>query len=129
MARPPSADPLALLSVRLPGSVIGQLRARAASDDCTLSDAVRKSLSFAAMEPLGKPVPRRRPPAKLSPATSTDPALLRQLGALGNNLNQIARTLNGQVIADQRLDVVQTLATLRSIEQHLERLAGVQTPP
>ena len=127
MGRRPAAIPLALLSVRLPANVIKQLRALAASDKSTLSDAVRESLKFDAVKPLGNPVPRRRPPPKLSPATSSDPALLRQLGALGNNLNQIAHALNRGVIAGQRLDVVQTLATLRSIEQHLERLAGIKS--
>jgi len=62
---------------------------------------------------LGQPVPARQP----EPA---DPALLRQLAATGNNLNQIARRLNtGELSVADRVEL---LATLRAIETDVRGL-------
>jgi len=62
---------------------------------------------------LGQPAPARQP----EPA---DPALLRQLAGIGNNLNQIARRLNtGELSAADRVEL---LATLRGIETDVRGL-------
>lgn len=48
----------------------------------------------------------------------SDPELLRQLAAMGNNLNQIARALNNGTWG--ALDKVAVLTALNRIEQHLK---------
>lgn len=59
-------------------------------------------------------------PARSSRLPSIDPALLRQLAGMGNNLNQIARKVNaGQWSGLER---VQVLAALMAIDAGLERL-------
>jgi hypothetical protein len=67
---------------------------------------------------LGEPVARkhRRPPPMI------DPALLRQLAGLGNNLNQIARQVNTATVAGGALPAVQICAALAAIERELRRL-------
>lgn len=54
-------------------------------------------------------------PMKGTKTKTADPKLLRELNAIGNNLNQISRRVN----ENQKLDVVMELA---SIEAQLERL-------
>lgn len=67
---------------------------------------------------LGEPVAkkRRRPPP------SVEPALLRQLSGLGNNLNQIARQVNTAVVAGGALPAVQICTCLAAIERELRLL-------
>ncbi len=56
----------------------------------------------------------------------TDPALLRELGQLGNNINQIARALNIIKNADQqeqrKLDIFNILLVLKAIQTELEQV-------
>ncbi len=58
-----------------------------------------------------------RAPRKLP---SLSPALLRQLAGMGNNLNQIARQVNGG--GGSGHDRVQVVAALMAIDAGLERL-------
>ena len=59
-------------------------------------------------------------PARRQRLPSIDPALLRQLAGLGNNLNQVARKVNaGQFSPAERVQIV---ATLMSIDAGIERL-------
>lgn len=59
-------------------------------------------------------------PARTRKLPSLDPALMRQLAGLGNNLNQIARKMNaGQWSGMERVNM---LAALMSIDAGLERL-------
>lgn len=59
-------------------------------------------------------------PSRAAKLPSIDPALLRQLAGMGNNLNQIARKINaGQYPATER---VQMVAMLMAIDTGLERL-------
>ncbi|PHZ63610.1 MobC family plasmid mobilization relaxosome protein, partial [Klebsiella pneumoniae] len=51
---------------------------------------------------------------------SIDPVLLRQLAGMGNNLNQIARKINGGQWSGA--DRVQVVAALMAIDAELERL-------
>lgn len=51
---------------------------------------------------------------------SIDPVLLRQLAGMGNNLNQIARKINGGQWSGA--DRVQVVAALMAIDAGLERL-------
>ena len=59
-------------------------------------------------------------PARSSRLPSIDPALLRQLAGMGNNLNQIARKVNGGQWSGA--DRVQVVAILMAIDAGLERL-------
>lgn len=59
-------------------------------------------------------------PARSSRLPSIDPVLLRQLAGMGNNLNQIARKINGGQWSGT--DRVQVVAALMAIDAGLERL-------
>ena len=60
----------------------------------------------------------RRQPRKAPP--SVDPALLRQLTGIGNNLNQIARRINSGQWSG--LDRVHVISALSAIERELAAL-------
>ncbi|WP_455568215.1 MobC family plasmid mobilization relaxosome protein, partial [Streptomyces olivaceoviridis] len=59
-------------------------------------------------------------PARTGKLPSLSPALLRQLAGMGNNLNQIARQVNGG--GGSGHDRVQVVAALMAIDAGLERL-------
>ncbi|MGL4756390.1 MAG: MobC family plasmid mobilization relaxosome protein [Aeromonadaceae bacterium] len=59
-------------------------------------------------------------PARSSRLPSIDPVLLRQLAGMGNNLNQIARKINGGQWSGA--DRVQVISVLMAIDAGLERL-------
>lgn len=63
--------------------------------------------------------PKRRA-RRLPPPPDVDPALLRELVAQGNNLNQIARLLNSAEWGP--MDRVQIIARLAAIEAELTRI-------
>lgn len=58
--------------------------------------------------------------ARSSRLPSIDPLLLRQLAGMGNNLNQIARKVNGSAWSGS--DRVQIVAALMAIDAGLEQL-------
>lgn len=58
--------------------------------------------------------------ARSSRLPSIDPQLLRQLAGMGNNLNQIARKVNGSAWSGS--DRVQIVAALMAIDTGLEQL-------
>jgi len=66
-----------------------------------------------------------RPP-RVSRLPSIDPALLRQLAGMGNNLNQIARKVNaGDMPAGDRVQIVAALAAIdRGLEQLRHAVIG-----
>lgn len=57
---------------------------------------------------------------KRSQIQEVDPKLLRQLAAIGNNLNQIARIINQQSKTDTVLDRVAVITALSCIERELQ---------
>lgn len=59
-------------------------------------------------------------PRRLGKLPTLAPALLRQLAGMGNNLNQIARKINGGQWSGH--DRVQAVAVLMAIDAELERL-------
>lgn len=65
-------------------------------------------------------------PARVSRLPSIDPALLRQLAGMGNNLNQIARKVNaGDMPAGDRVQIVAALAAIdRGLEQLRHAVIG-----
>ncbi len=108
-------DPLVVAPVRLPQSVVMQLRAEAEAKDASMSDVLRSRLAHEAVKPLGRPTPRKRPVATAAPRV--DPALLRELARIGNNLNQIGRWCNTH---KDEADAVQVLRALVAIERLLK---------
>lgn len=119
MARPPADDPLIPLPVRLPTSTVERLRDQATAAGCSLSDVLRSHLTLADAKPLGKPRPRRREPKKLGAVSGADPVLLRELASVGNNMNQLARSVNSGLLGGTPIECVQILASLRAIEQEI----------
>ncbi|SSO21745.1 Conjugative accessory protein mbeC [Klebsiella pneumoniae] len=59
-------------------------------------------------------------PQRRTPAPTVDPALLRQLAGMGNNLNQIARRVNSGEWGP--LDRLRIIAELSAIGRELEEL-------
>lgn len=69
---------------------------------------------------LGNAAGRRR-----TPIPKADPALLRQIAGIGNNLNQVARRVNsGEWGAVER---VQVIAVLMAMERALQALSAPST--
>ncbi len=118
-----TADPLVLVPLRLPKSLIDAARNEAEATGVTLSDAVRARIASSAVKLLGKPRVRRRvalPPDRVQRA---DPALVRQVAAIGSNLNQIARAANISALNGAPIQVIPLLTQLCAIERQLIRLA------
>lgn len=116
------SDPLIPLPVRLPASLVAQIRQRAQATGESLSDVLRAHLTLDAAKPTGLPTPRRRSIKRLSAVSGTDPVLMRQLVGIGTNLNQLARACNASNLASEPLDMIQILAALRSIEEQIEQI-------
>lgn len=57
---------------------------------------------------------------------AADPALVREVARIGNNINQIARTLNtlNKQDALTRSAVLESLITLKTISDHLQNLVA-----
>jgi hypothetical protein len=126
MPRPPVDDPLQAISFRLPLSTVLEIKEEAAKANCTRSDVLRTYLTLEAAKPLGKAKPRKRQPKELAKPSGSDPLLLRQLSAIGNNVNQIARTMNAACITGEQLQIVDVLTVLALIEKQLDRIATPQ---
>ena len=127
MTQRQSTEPLVLVNVRLPQTVVVALRAHAEANSsmghhATLSDALRAHITMEAVKPLGKPRPRRREPSLSSAASSFDPALMRQLAAIGSNLNQLARATNRGAVDGNLVQSVELLCALLVIERELGAL-------
>lgn len=120
MARPNSHDPLTQLNARFPLSLVERIRREARDRGDTVSTVLRSYLAFDLAQ---APDIKRRMP---SPPTTrrADPELLRQLCAIGNNLNQIARAANRNAHVGASMDTVEVLAALRCVELHV-----LQTDP
>jgi hypothetical protein len=65
---------------------------------------------------LGKKSKRRNAPINI------DPLLLRQLSAIGNNVNQLARLANGKGMS--AIDSVEIVSVLHDIKAELEAIRG-----
>ena len=118
------SDPLIRLNLRVSQSLRDQLVAQADEAGVTLSDLFRSHLSIDAVKPLGVPVKRRRAVQHLDPARSADPALLRNLAAIGSNLNQVARAVNTGAVAGDLVHAIELLVVLRAIEREFADLVA-----
>lgn len=104
------------MTLRLPPDTAAAWRQHAAADDQSLSDWIRQRVDGAAAVQTGLRRQRRR----LRTLTA-DPELLRQLAAIGSNVNQIARVLNSAGLSPG--DHIGLLAELAAIQRELRRLA------
>ena len=104
------------MTLRLPDDTAAAWRRQAAAADQSLSDWVRQRVDGSDAVQTGLRRHRRR----LRTLTA-DPDLLRQLAAIGNNVNQLARRING--LGLNATDVVNLLAELITIQRELHRLA------
>ncbi|MYL24988.1 MobC family plasmid mobilization relaxosome protein [Vreelandella massiliensis] len=115
--RPPKQPLLSQrVTLRLPANTAVKWRQLAQDTDLSLSDWLRRRVDGGHAVPAAKPRRQRR----LRTLTA-DPALLRQLAAIGSNVNQIARVLNSTRLAPS--DQVQWLTELAAIQRELHRLA------
>ena len=106
------------ISARLPASLASSLAAEAADLHLSLSDVLRLKLSDADRSIV---VTERKVQKVRREYTSVDPDLLRQIAIIGNNLNQIARTLNKAKLTGTPVDLIQNLSVLTAIEQELNK--------
>jgi hypothetical protein len=104
------------ITLRLPADIAVDWRRQADHADRSLSDWIRYRVEHSDAVLTGKLRRKRR----LRTLTA-DPGLLRQLAALGSNINQIARMLNSVGLAPS--DQIWLLAELSSIQGELHRLA------
>ena len=118
------SDPLIRLNLRVSQSLRDRLVAQADEAGVTLSDLFRSHLSIDAVKPLGVPVKRRRAVQHLDRARSADPALLRNLAAIGSNLNQVARAVNTGAVAGDLVHAIELLVVLRAIEREFADLVA-----
>ena len=104
------------VTLRLPEQTAERWWQQADAMELSLSDWVRLHVDGAAAVQTGQ----RRQQRRLRTLTA-DPDLLRQLAALGSNVNQIARVLNS--IGLTPADHAQLLGELAAIQRELHRLA------
>jgi len=100
-----SNDPIKLFTMKIPQSKLDRYKYAAKSYELPLSQLIQKLLDR-------QPLPKR---IRQKPTPKVDPELVRQVAAIGNNLNQIARRLN----SGDKFDVVPHLV---AIEDQLEQL-------
>lgn len=100
-----SQEPVKLFTMKLPESKLVKYKRFAAAHDLPLSQVIQRLLD-------GQELPKRVRPRKVP---SADPELVRQIAAIGNNLNQIARRLN----QGEKFDLLPHLA---HIEHELSEL-------
>lgn len=104
------------VTLRLPEATAGEWRRRADASEKSLSDWLRERVDGNEAVQTGM----RRHPRRLRTLTA-DPALLRQLAAMGNNLNQIARVINSVGLNDK--NVTHLITELAAIQRELHRLS------
>ena len=99
------------ISLRIDKPTAAEWRERAAASGLSVSDWIRGSVD--AGQQTNLPTPQRRPVRVRDTSNDADPALMRQLAALGSNLNQIARSLNECRLVGAPVRLVEVLALLR----------------
>lgn len=115
------------VSVRIDKLTAAEWRERAAASGLSLSDWIRGAVDDNQQTNL--PTPQRRPVRVRDTSNDADPALMRQLAGMSNNLNQIARALNECRLVGSSVQLVEVLALLRSIEAQAGRLLPQLPPP
>lgn len=121
----PKRERTAKISARLPASLASSLLAEAENLNLTLSDVLRLKLSDADRSIV---VTERKVQKARREYTQADPDLLRQIAIIGNNLNQIARTLNKSKMVGSPIDLIANLSVLTAIEQELNKFLPPSRP-
>lgn len=121
----PKRERTAKISARLPASLASSLLAEAENLNLTLSDVLRLKLSDADRSIV---VTERKVQKVRREYTQADPDLLRQIAIIGNNLNQIARTLNKSKMVGSPIDLIANLSVLTAIEQELNKFLPPSRP-
>lgn len=114
----PNREKKTKISARLPAALASSLLAEAEDLNLTLSEVLRLKLSDADRSIV---VTERKVQKVRREYTPADPDLLRQIAIIGNNLNQIARTLNKAKLTGTPVDLIQNLSVLTAIEQELNK--------
>ena len=114
----PNREKKTKISARLPAALASSLLAEAEDLNLTLSEVLRLKLSDADRSIV---VTERKVQKVRHEYTPADPDLLRQIAIIGNNLNQIARTLNKAKLTGTPVDLIQNLSVLTVIEQELNK--------
>lgn len=114
----PNREKKTKISARLPAALASSLLAEAEDLNLTLSEVLRLKLSDADRSIV---VTERKVQKVRREYTPADPDLLRQIAIIGNNLNQIARTLNKAKLTGTPVDLIQNLSVLTIIEQELNK--------
>ncbi len=114
----PNREKKTKISARLPAALASSLLAEAEDLNLTLSEVLRLKLSDADRSIV---VTERKVQKVRREYTPADPDLLRQIAIIGNNLNQIARTLNKAKLTGTPVDLIQNLSVLTVIEQELNK--------
>ena len=114
----PNREKKTKISARLPAALASSLLAEAEDLNLTLSEVLRLKLSDADRSIV---VTERKVQKVRREYTQADPDLLRQIAIIGNNLNQIARTLNKAKLTGTPVDLIQNLSVLTAIEQELNK--------
>ncbi len=116
------------VSVRIDKATAEVWRQQATAAGLSVSDWIRGAVDAGQQTHL--PTPSKRPPRPpRDTSNDADPALMRQLAALGSNLNQVARALNECRSKGDRMPVLEALAYLRSIEAEAVKLLPQLPPP
>lgn len=115
------------ISLRLPHATRTSWIAAAKSAGLCLGDWVRMQIAVDGVDQVvsKKPTPRKKPDLAKRRFVPVDPALINQVARLGNNLNQIARSINHSGL--EASDQFQLLEQLLLIQQQLERLVNSQS--
>jgi len=108
----------ARLTFRLPETVAEDWRRQADRAGLSLSDFVRAAVDT--HQATGIAPPGRRRASRSS--TPADPALVRQIAWIGNNLNQVARWANRNNGSSTAAEVVQVLVHLSAMSRALDVL-------
>jgi len=101
-----------VIRVRCTEEERAEWQAKANAEGVTMSDLLRRGADM----PTGKP--KRRPVVKR--VVEADPALIRQLAAIGNNVNQLTKQVNAYGFAPG--DAARLLAYLSAVRVELEAL-------
>ena len=99
----------ARLAFRLPSAVADNWRKKAEAAGLSLSDFVRDAIDAKQKTGIASPK-RKRQRRNFTPA---DPALLRQLGWIGNNINQLSRWVGGSKSGVDSVELLTQLNALR----------------
>ena len=121
------AQKITTVSVRIDKPTAAEWRERTTASGLSVSDWIRGTMD--ANQQTNLPTPQRRPVRVRDTSNDADPALMRQLAGMSNNLNQIARALNECRLAGSSVQLVEVLALLRSIEAEAAHLLPQLPPP